>query len=205
MTDSHLRDLERRFRASGSVEDEAAWLRARVQAGELSQERLELASALGHRGSELASGTASVPTSEALSRLGKGAEARARAACALGHAARPHWKPQAIDYDPGDPDEGLRALEEWIVYQNDETTGRLVEAIGHSDDLWCLLALCVDGSPANGRERFLSDMHGFAKRLVDREAELSGALREALAPWLLGYSDPVRERVQTRQREAAGE
>ena len=29
MTDLHVRELERRFRASGSVEDEAAWLRVR--------------------------------------------------------------------------------------------------------------------------------------------------------------------------------
>lgn len=33
MTDSALRLLEREFRRSGTVQDEAAWLRARVQAG----------------------------------------------------------------------------------------------------------------------------------------------------------------------------
>ncbi len=48
MTDSNLRELERRFRASGSVEDEAAWLRERVRVGELPQERLELAACLVH-------------------------------------------------------------------------------------------------------------------------------------------------------------
>ncbi len=47
MTDSHLRNLERAFRASGSVEDEAAWLRARVQAGELNEEHVRLAAILG--------------------------------------------------------------------------------------------------------------------------------------------------------------
>ena len=46
MSDVDLRDLERRFRETGSVEDEATWLRARVQAGELEQGRLDLAAYL---------------------------------------------------------------------------------------------------------------------------------------------------------------
>lgn len=38
----------------------------------------------------------------------------------------------------------------------------------------------------------------------DREALLALVRRE-LVPWALGYSDPVRERVEARQREADGE
>ena len=30
-------------------------------------------------------------------------------------------------------------------------------------------------------------------------------LQQELVPWALGYSDPVRERVEARRREAAGE
>ena len=30
-------------------------------------------------------------------------------------------------------------------------------------------------------------------------------VRDELVPWALGYSDPVRDRVEARQREAAGE
>ncbi|MBL4848936.1 MAG: hypothetical protein JKY65_25720 [Planctomycetes bacterium] len=30
-------------------------------------------------------------------------------------------------------------------------------------------------------------------------------VRAELVPWALGYSDPVRERVESRQREAARE
>jgi hypothetical protein len=48
VTESDLRRLERAFRASGSVEDEAAWLMARVQAGELDRGVLELAAYCGH-------------------------------------------------------------------------------------------------------------------------------------------------------------
>jgi hypothetical protein len=48
VTDSTLRELERRFRASDSVQDETAWLRARVQAGELSDDAARLAAWLGN-------------------------------------------------------------------------------------------------------------------------------------------------------------
>ena len=58
MTDISLRELERLFRASNSVEDEAAWLRARAQAGELEQVALELAGHCGHSGAALACGVA---------------------------------------------------------------------------------------------------------------------------------------------------
>ena len=43
MSDARLRELERRWRESGSTEDEAAYLRERVRVGDLTQERLELA------------------------------------------------------------------------------------------------------------------------------------------------------------------
>ncbi len=48
MSDEKLRELERRFKETGSVEDEAAWLVERVRVGDLTQERLELAAYLGH-------------------------------------------------------------------------------------------------------------------------------------------------------------
>ncbi len=47
MTDRALRELERRA-SSGSRDDEAAWLAARVRAGALPRERLELAAWCGH-------------------------------------------------------------------------------------------------------------------------------------------------------------
>ena len=56
MSDSNLRELERRLRASGSIEDEATWLVARVHAGDLGQSNLELAARLGHEAAALATG-----------------------------------------------------------------------------------------------------------------------------------------------------
>lgn len=42
MSDARLRELERRWRETGSVEDEAAWLAARLRAGEVSAAQVEL-------------------------------------------------------------------------------------------------------------------------------------------------------------------
>lgn len=48
MTDARLRELQRRFEASGAVADEAPFLQARVRAGTLDVHDLELAADLGH-------------------------------------------------------------------------------------------------------------------------------------------------------------
>lgn len=47
MSDERARELERRWRESGLVEDRAAWLRERMRSGELPPEKLQLAAALG--------------------------------------------------------------------------------------------------------------------------------------------------------------
>ena len=48
MSDDRLRELERRFSESGSVDDEAAYLSELVRVGDLPREQLELASYCGH-------------------------------------------------------------------------------------------------------------------------------------------------------------
>ena len=59
VSDADLRELERRWRETGCVDDEAAWLRARVQARELGEQRLELAAYLGHPAARAAQGVES--------------------------------------------------------------------------------------------------------------------------------------------------
>lgn len=48
MIDEDVHELERRWRETGAVDDEAAWLRARVRTGALSHDCLRLAVWLGH-------------------------------------------------------------------------------------------------------------------------------------------------------------
>lgn len=96
MADARLRDLERRFRASGSVKDEAALLSARVQAGALQRDRLELAALLGHDAALASLGTSrsapwspdlQTPTSDAWGLARWGDEALHRFCVAWAHAA----------------------------------------------------------------------------------------------------------------------
>jgi hypothetical protein len=52
--DDRLRALERRFRETGAVADEAAWLGERVRAGALARERVAIAGWCGHAAAALA-------------------------------------------------------------------------------------------------------------------------------------------------------
>lgn len=57
MSDARLREAERRWRESGALADEAAWLRERVRAGALDDARLRLAAYVGHAASRMALAT----------------------------------------------------------------------------------------------------------------------------------------------------
>jgi hypothetical protein len=57
VSDEELREAERRFRETSSIDDEARWLIARVRKGALTTARLELFAALGHPAACLAVGS----------------------------------------------------------------------------------------------------------------------------------------------------
>lgn len=61
MSDQQLRELERRWKETGSAEDGFAWLRARVQVGDLSKRRLRFAAQLGDQESKLVLATPGPP------------------------------------------------------------------------------------------------------------------------------------------------
>jgi len=86
VSDSRLQALERAWEASGSVEDEAAFLRERVRVGDLSQERLELAACCGHAGARHVSGCAEA-SGDFLPRLyAQSFECSARTNLSIAHA-----------------------------------------------------------------------------------------------------------------------
>ena len=84
--DEKLRDLERRFRQTGSPDDEAAWLLERVRVGDLTQERLELAAYCGHEGARRAVGQCgpegALAWAQGLARWGRAPCSAAALACA---------------------------------------------------------------------------------------------------------------------------
>ena len=216
MTDSHLRELERRFRASASVEDEAAWLRARVQAGELSQERLELAAYLGHPAAGAPPGNPDLtwtpenqaPTwrwAEGLARWG--VEAQTRAAVAATRQALRFWEAgDPLDYRPH---VAVELAERWILTpEAANLDAQLAQAHESADALsespsagsrgkvaWA--AACCALCPFDTSHACCEAVYA-ADEVVDG---VPTRVRDELVPWALGYSDPVRERVEARQRE----
>ena len=87
MSDARLRELERRWKETGSADDEGAYLLERVRVGDLTRERLELAAYCGHEGARRAVGDVSECPGEPAHWLGGflrwGAEAFTKAVLAV--------------------------------------------------------------------------------------------------------------------------
>jgi len=128
MGDERLRELERRWRESGSPESEAGWLLERVRLGELDSLMLDLAAHLGHPGARIARGFADPfptfaedeedeegkrrllrPWSSKIAQLSAPAARRAAAAAARG--ALPHY--EAVWQSPA-PRCGVEELERLV-------------------------------------------------------------------------------------------
>jgi hypothetical protein len=134
MSDQQLREAQRRWRASGCVEDEAEYLCLLLRVGRLPIERLRLAAALRHPPSEQVVG----PTE--LAHLGEllsacGPEVCARAGAALARASMPVWTERfAREEQPEEdqdhrPENALRALETWILAPGDDTLDAALVAV----------------------------------------------------------------------------
>ena len=221
MSDFDLRDLERRFLESAAAEDETAWLVARLRVGELSEGALRLAAGLGHepaaqallrRGGlqRLRLPRDKAPSDPLTLRLLRacGWEALARAACC---AARVACSGEASAL------ESLQLGEALVLDPSEELRRRVGEALrAWSESL-------LDGEwlqnprAASGRSALLetlgsTNLKRMSVRLQDlvyvatqRPAEgeawhapprpFSAVIAEELVPWVLGYSDPLKERV----------
>lgn len=117
MSDARLRELERRWKETGSPDDEAAYLLERVRVGDLTRERLELAAYCGHEGARRSIGMQVLPRSldDMLSRsLTVDKEASVRLCVAVAEplltrlvAAKPHARPLH--------EAALVAAREWIA------------------------------------------------------------------------------------------
>lgn len=84
MTDMRLLELQRRWKETGSVEDEAAYLLHRVRIGEFERTRLEAAAAFGHPAASHAAAASGVPRDEPIQAILSGrSSALSRAICKL--------------------------------------------------------------------------------------------------------------------------
>ena len=158
MTDPETRGLEARWRETGHVEDEAAWLQARVRAGELEASRLEIAAALGHPAALAALGPGEAERLGAGARLRRlffappaetawraGLEARVRVAVALARAAFQVAPNRDLELRAA-VEGALGATERWILCRCERHSGEAGDAAAH------LAELLVNALEAEGEE-----------------------------------------------------
>lgn len=226
MTDSRLRELERRFVASGSPEDEAAWLRARMQAGELSEDWQELLAYLGccvpaprayqappsRTPHELGGWVHGLPHFEGARHYPWSIEIFWRVGVALARAIPDREVTAALT--------AARLMEQWVAEPADALARELValqDSLDSQIPRWAILprarrqrrlcgGLACAMMPARWPGISVNAMPSKATEFLAEELGVPlvrKALLAEIVPWALGYTDPVRVRVAARQREAA--
>lgn len=208
--DAEVRELERRFRASGALDDEAAWLLARVRAGSLAEQRLHLASYLRDHAAVLAAGGAyfddpfsSNPTFKEIKRYGKEtcvriAVASARAALAAERYHRRRW-PEDETYhtyalEPWD--ECVAAAEAWVLCpcrRHQEGARVWVERSRPRGADWAALA-AIEAARAVWRRPVQSARWAHAHAGSTGNWERPRAFAHEVITWALGYADQVAAR-----------
>lgn len=123
MTDQNLRDLARRAEATGSIEDEAALLLARVRAGDLAPDQLTLAAYCGHEAARRLLGEEAPTAPDVHQREGLlrwamglrrwGREACVRAAVGAAEVVQPLWERACPGR--GEPALALQAARAWLT------------------------------------------------------------------------------------------
>ena len=145
MSDQKLRELECRWRETGSVEDEAAYLRQRVRVGDLTQERLELAAYCGHEG-------ASAATNLGPPRLGLegwacglsafGQAVSVRALVALGRLQLATW--ELLYPEDHTQREALESAEQWLLSQAGPRSLASAKTASYARERAYLARICRD-------------------------------------------------------------
>jgi len=188
MDGGELTHLQRRWRESGDAEDEAAYLRELVRSGALPKERVEISAALGH-----------LPSQRVM-------------------AVSPGWQGRLAGLLLGEVPEGtVEAARFRLLLRRslgelyDECWNRVTVALARSTylqefscetehveraDLLEEIAVAEESIAAG-------DGGGEAAKPLWEASEVShlstAPLLADLIPWLLGYGDPLRDRVERRQ------
>lgn len=210
MSDQQLRELERRWRETGALEHEVALLRARVRAGALSPEQVELAAWCGHPGAREALAweggpglAVRLPRRHLAEDESWAAELARRAgregvACALAAAARhSSWwaAEELLEVSRRRVQPAVRALEAWLRRPSPESLAEVSRAGQGSDALVATLVgdltLEPDAAPV-----LLDSL--VAVLAIDRNGhsepwrtDMEEAMRAALGAWALGEGDPA--------------
>lgn len=208
VTDRKLRELERKWKESGTTDDEAAYLAERVRVGDLSPKRLKLAAHCGHVGARkalephapLAWSLESVPAF-VLNLKSFGSSAWLHAAWV---ASRDYTRRLELELERGEAtrtrDYRLKA-ELRIAKAATEVIGKYLRdgSAGNQQ------ALQEWGQPDPFKNVGFA-VH-YARRATfnaSQETVCTDICKE-LIRWALGYSDLVKDRVEARQCGDAGE
>lgn len=201
VTDEALRALERRWRATGAIDDEALWLRERLRVGALERERAWLAAAFGHPAALGALGLRARPGGWVswawlrLRTLRLDDALAVRVMTALAFAARAHQLET-----PGCGG-AVEALVRWCACPCPRHAGEVrMNAASLTAPYTCvdvaLARFACDLVLERGPGREVS--WSLALRALRREARSSDVARSAarwLIPWTLGVGDPFVDHV----------
>jgi hypothetical protein len=230
MTDERLRELERRWKETGAVDDEARYLAERVRIGDLTNERLELAACCGHRAALLAS-----PQSLEEPSWAGSAECALRAGLAIAYELLPAWEGASDFWSDGrawgDDNEqaaarqclrhALWALEEHVIRPTTEAARALTVALDFASvrvqrarDMWGYSHMAywrpgwwigdVAALALHGRDfDWMALANATTLECLAEPVQVTlqrTAVRDELVTWTLGRSDPVMDRLAARSR-----
>jgi len=210
VADDHLRTLERRFRETGAVEDEAAWLRERVRAGVLPEARARLAAELGYPAARR-----HWPADDSPTLLGWRLRIARRCAAVTPPAGGARFSLAVVEaallaLPPSAPvyplvSGMLEAVEDWVVSAGEAQLPAELERLalrhrGYATQLVLWLSRSIGGGdvPCQRALRAALLLLEESAERPDPRAWVEAALHSRLCPWLLGCGDPVRTRVAMR-------
>tara|TARA_B100000965_G_scaffold15892_1_gene12001 strand:- start:288 stop:974 length:687 start_codon:yes stop_codon:yes gene_type:complete len=214
--DSSLQELERRYRETGLEEDEAAWLRARMQAGGLGADQVRLAALCGHSAAALSLERGESRPADFPSWLSHvrshGAEAERRAHLAAARESLRVRNREAELHGAEDdiaehPSLLLELAEELLFEPEDPELQDFLGGLASTQDAWewtndvsesAMWALNLISALGNSEDD-LDWSNLLLEALYEERAR--AVVSAELVPWVLGYHDPVLERVRARRAE----
>jgi len=221
MPDSRLRELERKWKESGSVEDEVAYLIEKARVGEIDATMLWLAADFGYdaacTASERAPLSRELPFDEWIARLQEyGTDALLRAAIAVTEHTS-HFFADQYSASINPLINVIHVTKICLLLPNDSNRAMASEGISRAqaastsfeinDDaqlaVWATMEIV---SAVYSQEPLFRQRNAiFALNYcviqdsipggITQEAALS-IIAQSLTPWALGYSDPIRESLQ---------
>lgn len=209
MSDERLRELERRWKESAAVVDEAAYLRELLRTGVLSHDQLSLAAYCGHAAAELVLGTDAPPAPSNLVEWARGLfkwgkEAGVRAAIAAARHRLPDWETLGLNNNA--PELAIALAERWLAVRSPEleAEAKVVSTaawrayktnLGHGAAADAAAVACHAAESVMKDSAFAAGLAGEAVDAAlsegatanadQRERDLKSALRAALLCWAL--------------------